>query len=300
MRKPIALEMEINVKQTLRLFIVLACATFFWGVARAQSPDDQVTQLIAQLQKSPNDQALREKIINLALTLNPKPAIPIAVTRAEGAAEYAFKNAKSNSDYSDAAKQYEKALLLAPWLAADNFNCGVAHEKAGENTAAIRSFKLYLLAAPNADDVLAVNKRIGGLQYADQKAEDKQAVLAKQEADERAAQVRQAQADEALIKSLDGAVFVSHYSNPEGQFDHEFHIKGGYATAFDRVITSTSFGRQQGIHNGYLLTGWQFSDIPHTGRTFTGKVIVFVVAPDGQTVTGTPLIAVPPFTLVKQ
>jgi tetratricopeptide (TPR) repeat protein len=133
---------------------------------------DQLQQLVAQLQQSPGDQALREKIIALALTLNPKPATPDAVTMAEGAAEYAFKNAKSNSDFSDAAKQYEKALLLAPWLAADYFNCGVAHEKAAENKEAIASFNLYLLAAPKADDALAVKKRIGGLQYAAQKTED--------------------------------------------------------------------------------------------------------------------------------
>ena len=133
------------------------------------TPRDRLQQLIVQLRKAPDDGALRGKIIALALTLNPKPATPDAVTMAEGGAEYAFKNAKANSDFSDAAKQYEKALLLAPWLAADYFNCGVAHEKAGENKEAVRSFKFYLLAAPEADDAQAVKKRIGGLQYAEQK-----------------------------------------------------------------------------------------------------------------------------------
>ena len=84
---------------------------------------------------------------------------------------------------------------MAPWLAADYFNCGVAHEKAGENKEAIRNFNLYVLAAPNADDAVAVEKRIGGLQYALQKAQDdanrpaKEAAVAEaagREADERA------------------------------------------------------------------------------------------------------------------
>lgn len=135
-------------------------------------PRNELQQLTTQLQQSPGDQALREKIIALALALNPTPATPDPATMAEGAAEYAFNNAKGNSDFSDAAKQYEKALLLAPWLAADYFNCGIAHEKAGENKEAIRNFNLYLLAAPNADDAQTVKKRIGGLQYATQKAAD--------------------------------------------------------------------------------------------------------------------------------
>ena len=130
--------------------------------AQAQSPREHLQDLTAQLQKTPADEALREKIITLALTLHPNPATPDAAIMAEGAAECAFKNAKASSDFSDAAKQDEKALLVAPWLTADYFNCGVAHEKAGENKEAIRNFNLYLLAAPNADDALAVKKRIGG------------------------------------------------------------------------------------------------------------------------------------------
>ena len=134
---------------------ILATPSLF-AQANAPGSGDQLQQLTVQLQQSPGDQALREKIIALALTINPKPATPDAATMAEGAAEYAFKNAKATSGFSDAAKQYEKALLLAPWLAADYFNCGVAYERAGDNKEAIRSFNLYLLAAPNADDAQAV------------------------------------------------------------------------------------------------------------------------------------------------
>lgn len=179
-------------KQYLLLicFVFVVATPFLFGQTSAPSSAEQLT---TQLQQSPGDQALREKIIALALTLNPKPATPDAVSMAEGAAEYAFKNAKANSDYSDAAKQYEKALMLAPWLADDYFNCGVAHEKAGENKEAIRNFNLYLLGAPNANDAQAIKKRIGGLQYAAQKAED--------EANSPEAKL------EKFIKTLDGGVW---------------------------------------------------------------------------------------------
>jgi len=157
-------------KQVFRLIVIIVFTMFYWQTAYAESPRTQLQQLVEQLQANPSDDALREKIIALSLKLNPKPATPVAASMAEGAAEYAFKNAKSDADYSDAAKQYEKALLIAPWLANDYFNCGVAHEKAGENQQAIHSFNLYLLAAPDASDTQAINKRIGGLQYAEQKA----------------------------------------------------------------------------------------------------------------------------------
>ena len=187
--------------------------------AQANAPGlaDQLQQLTAQLQQSPGDQALREKIIAQALTINPRPATPDAATMAEGAAEYAFKNAKAESDYSNAAKQYEKALVLAPWLAADYFNCGVAYEKAGDNKEDIRSFSLYLLAAPNADDALAVKKRIGGLQYAAQKATD--------EANSPAVQLAK------LIQSLDGGVWMGDSetlrSTPEVHERRIFEIRNG-------------------------------------------------------------------------
>ncbi|MGD0508320.1 MAG: hypothetical protein ABSA27_11015 [Terriglobales bacterium] len=175
--------------------------------APAASTRDRLQQLTAQLQKSPDDQALREKIIALALTMNPGPATPDAATMAEGAAEYAFKNAKTNSDFSDAAKQYEKALSRASWLAADYFNCGVAHEKAGETKEAISSFDLYLMAAPNANDAQAVKKRIGGLQYAEQKAEDAANEQATAAARQIAAERQQAQVEGRFFSPLNGGIW---------------------------------------------------------------------------------------------
>ena len=142
-------------------------------VATNSLPLQQFLQLLAQLQKSPDDVALRGKIITLSLTIHPPPDVPDAATMAEGAAEYAINHAKDKSDYSDAAKEYEKALLLAPWIAADYYKCGSAHEKAEELKEAIRNFKCYLLASPDSEDAQEVKKRIGGLQYADEKKERK-------------------------------------------------------------------------------------------------------------------------------
>jgi hypothetical protein len=57
----------------LFLFVALLAATQLQAQVPTNTLRDQLQQLTTQLQKSPDDQALRENIIALALTLNPKP-----------------------------------------------------------------------------------------------------------------------------------------------------------------------------------------------------------------------------------
>jgi len=147
--------------------------------AQAQSPQQTLNQYIADLQKNPSDYALREKIIKQVQTMKPTPGVSMEAEKFEGRAEFAVRNAKSQSDFLDAAKEYEKALLIAPWLAIDYFNCGVAYEKAGQFNKAIAQFNLYLVAAPDAQDANTVRKRIGGLEYAAGKASRESTLTAK-------------------------------------------------------------------------------------------------------------------------
>jgi hypothetical protein len=51
-------------------------------IQRTAAQATSFNKLTAQLQTSPDDEALRGKIISLALTLNPKPTTPDAVTMA--------------------------------------------------------------------------------------------------------------------------------------------------------------------------------------------------------------------------
>lgn len=177
------------------LMVVLPC------ISNAQSPQETLSQYIFELQKIPSDNALREKIIKLALTLNPKPTVSQDVVMHEGAAEYAIKHARSTEDFADAAKEYEQALLLAPWIAADYFNCGIAYEKAEQYAAAIRSFKLYLIAAPGAQDTNEVLKRIGALEYVGHKK-------AKESTPE-AMSAQEQKKSEEWIRNLNGARYAA-------------------------------------------------------------------------------------------
>jgi len=157
-------------KAVLILLLAIAVNVTFHAQAQSATPQQTLNQYLSDLQKNPGDYALREKIIRHAQTMKPAPAVPIEAEKFEGRAEFAIKNAKTEADFLDAAKEYEKALLIAPWVPAYYFNQGIAFEKAGKLKEAKRSFEFYLLAAPNAQDAREVRKRIAGFEYAMEKA----------------------------------------------------------------------------------------------------------------------------------
>jgi tetratricopeptide (TPR) repeat protein len=124
-----------------------------------------VTALQTATEGSDADQRLREKIIAVVLTLRPPPAKPEEVENFMGRGRAAVEIAKTPDDFRRAAAEFQKALMVAPWLPNGYFNLGVVQDRAGQYSDAIRSFKLYLLAAPAAADASEVRERIAGLEY---------------------------------------------------------------------------------------------------------------------------------------
>ncbi len=162
-------------------------------------------------------------------------SVPEAI-ESEGAAEFAFKNAKSSADYADAAQQYEKALLAASRVAADYFNLGVARDKANLPKQAIESFGLYRVAAPETEDATEVLKRIGVLKHVLEQQETAASVerartdaeLEASRAREQAAQLARERAQEQrkeqlgkidpLIRSLSSATYYVELHYKDGGF----------------------------------------------------------------------------------
>jgi len=236
--------------------IVYAAALLALLPAQAQTTNDTLNKYVSDLQKNPLDAALREKIIKLVLTMDPKPALPGEVAIHEGAAEYAFKSAKTNADFADAAQEYEKALLAAPWLAADYFNCGVAYEKAENFDAAIRNFNLYLTAAPDAQDATDVRKRIGGLKYAAEKEAKATEAKAKESSPEAVAAEKQNDFKD-LLKKIDGRTYI--LENELGVFTQ--HISEGYLVGRDGSRTKLQ-GREtiKKLHTPHLSEVWSVQE----------------------------------------
>jgi tetratricopeptide (TPR) repeat protein len=132
--------------------------------AQTLNPRDTLNQYISELQKKPNDYALRARIINFAREMKPAPAIPPDAEKFSSNAETIFKNAKSMADYTAAAREYDKALLIAPWVADYYYNLGVLYEKAVKPQEAKNNYEYYLLAAPKARDAKDVRDHIAKLE----------------------------------------------------------------------------------------------------------------------------------------
>jgi hypothetical protein len=152
--------------------------------APAVSPSDQLHQLTAQLQTSPDDTALRGRIIALAQTIAPAPALPDEAERRMARGTEAFKEAKSTADFQDAVKEFQQATLAAPWSGDAYFNLGLAQDKAGDYAGSLASLKLAQLASPGSKDIKDLYYRV---EYQRDKAAEQNSAAAKQQAVEQEA-----------------------------------------------------------------------------------------------------------------
>jgi tetratricopeptide (TPR) repeat protein len=141
--------MKLTMKLLFLFFGVLTLA----NAAYAQSPREELQQMVEQLQKTPGDNALREKIIKMAQELKPAPAILEEVERRMVRGAAAFKIATSAAGFQDAAKEFEQATQAAPWYGDAYFNLGVSQDKAGNYEAALRSLTFAQLASPDSKEI---------------------------------------------------------------------------------------------------------------------------------------------------
>lgn len=152
-------------KSTMKLLVLFFGVLMMANVANAESPREQLKQMVEQLQQNPSDDALREKIIKLARTV--KPAIPEEAKRHMAYGTAAIEGAKSVADYQEAAKEFELATLAAPWLGNAYFNLGFVQDKAENYAAALRNLKFALLASPDDQEIEAL---IFKVEYRNKKA----------------------------------------------------------------------------------------------------------------------------------
>jgi tetratricopeptide (TPR) repeat protein len=137
-------------------------------------PSEQFDQMVQQLQKTPDDNALREKIINFTHMQNPVPAVPEDARRYLARGIAAVQNAKASVDFKLALPEFQNATNVAPWWPIAYFNLALVQEKLGDFKGAIANYHFYLLIDPNARDAEKVRTHGYELEYlAEQQAKPK-------------------------------------------------------------------------------------------------------------------------------
>ena len=113
--------------------------------ADAASRNQLATEL-TDFQSNPQDLTLRNKIIVLAKSLEPAPAIPLLAQDDFAKATAQLAAASSQDDFETAAQLFEQIVVLAPWYAEAYYNAADAYAKANEYDRARRNLSLYLSA----------------------------------------------------------------------------------------------------------------------------------------------------------
>lgn len=224
-------------KSTMKLLAILFGALMLVNaVCATQSSREQLNQMIEQLQKTPQDGALREEIIKLARKEKPAPVIPEEARRSFVRGNTAFSDAKSQADYARAVKRYDQALLIAPWWGDAYFNAAKALELQQDYGRAIQSLRLFVLTGPSAEDA----RKALDYSYA---LEDKQEKQSKEKANRETA----ARADEAKYGWLLGN-WKEHYGSNYSVMVWDTSVQA--SRSGNQVLFKTSSGRVGVYPNG--------------------------------------------------
>ncbi|MFZ1085395.1 MAG: hypothetical protein WAN35_10550 [Terracidiphilus sp.] len=112
----------------------------------------QLDAYLLEFQSKPDDGILRQKIVTLAKTMNPEPALPQAAEDDFSQATTLLKSAARTDDFKAAAKLFEQAAAQAPWYADADYFAGVAYARADCFDDVRRNLELYQAAVrPGAD-----------------------------------------------------------------------------------------------------------------------------------------------------
>ena len=131
---------------------------------KSSNLQETLQQYVEDLKRNPADNALREKIIKLVLSMKPTPTVPENAERNMARGTAFAQKATEITGYKKAIAEFEAAANSAPWLALAYYNLGVVQEKAALYSEAIQNLKLYLLAAPDAKNARDVRNKIYALE----------------------------------------------------------------------------------------------------------------------------------------
>jgi len=281
------------VKSTMSFLIVCCVTTFLTTVsANAQStnPQETLNQYISDLQKSPNDYALREKIIRHVQTMKKAPAIPEEARRHYVKARTLFEDAKQPSDSADAAEEFRQALLVAPWWGEAYMKMGLALETAQRYDDAIASLKLFMATRPQDEVLRKAQDEIYKIEAKLEKAAKDKELAAKKAVEEKQAQqedaaAKKAKEQEEFLRKINGARYFNRWHSADEDGYQSLDVLGDTITE-GNGITRSSDPREIGWHQNattYKIDGRSLRGF-FQGRG-TIPPTTGVISDDGSTIT---------------
>ena len=238
----------------------------------ALSPREQLKQMVEQLQKTPNDNALRGKIIKLATTIKPAPAIPEEARKPFVMGATVLKKASDPTGVNKAVDFFSQALNVAPWFADAYYNRAMANETSGQFGLAIDDLKLYLAFNISSAERRAVQDKIYSLEADAQLASTKQAELdkiASAEAEKRQAQ----QAKRDVITQIKNAVGNRNYNSAFLSYDEN--------SAWAGVNENELYGRGEKKGQYYFYMFGNYDYYIYFWKFFDEHLEIWVTANNG-------------------
>lgn len=145
-------------KKTKLIILIFALLSLSTTLQAKESSVTQLQTLTLELQKTPTDNALREKIIKLAGKT--KPDIPEEARKYFIEGSTIAQMAKTPEQQRVAAQSFTEALKFAPWWSDAYYNLGVSQELSEQYDEAEKSFGLYLLCNISKKEKRDVQDRI--------------------------------------------------------------------------------------------------------------------------------------------
>jgi tetratricopeptide (TPR) repeat protein len=246
----------------------------------AQSPREQLQQMVGQWQTTPTDNALRERIITLGAAVTPAPAIPEDARRSFVEGVTIVKSAKDAGTQRLAIGSFNEALKIAPWWGDAYYNLAMTQELTGQLDDAERSLKWFILSNPGESEGREAQDHVYAI-AAKRKLATAEAAAKREH--ENSPQAREA----ALLQKVDGARFVAHLSRQTsgfpGRADEIFEIKDRTLQITLKIYTIEPPATQYG-HNRpgeYLIDRISLRDGAFT-QSFNGYTTVYRIRPDAQ------------------
>jgi hypothetical protein len=166
----------------MKLFC-LALVLCFSINTNAQSTQDTLKQFIAELQKSPDNNALREKIILIAQRIKPAPMLPEEARKNFVMGSALLGEAKTKDDYELVIMKIKGAISIAPWYTEAYKQLGITQELSEHYDDAIKNIGFYMLSQLSDGDKQKAQDEIYIIEAKKEKANSPETIKKKEQDD---------------------------------------------------------------------------------------------------------------------